>query len=411
MFLQTTLNKAYCNEIGWNSISLSIMLTKDKQFVNRELSRLWFESTNQTMSYISDINYALEKFETALYNAPNDYKVHFINDPLTTDEVELTRIEDNIVMHLKMKILNLTKSFILNKKGIHPNPDKVKVITEKSLPKSHKEVKSFLGAASYFRRHIRNFSAIAEPLYRIDKSFKWNENHTLAFKNIKDALINAVTLSSPDHSKNYTIFTDASTQGLGAALVQQHRLIAFASRPLKPVEKNYSIIKLEALRLVYALKQFRPCIYDKHTVVITDNKPLLALLKNRELTGILQRYQMAIMEYDLTIQYIKGEANNIADYLSRKFFMAVEAKEDLYENVFPSETYSPYRIDKFINYYNDKEKKVIPSDGKMLTSMGVKIYVPELLREKLLTVFHNPSLLGEHLGYDKIYGKFKAIFY
>uniref|UniRef100_A0A0N5BMH4 Integrase catalytic domain-containing protein n=1 Tax=Strongyloides papillosus TaxID=174720 RepID=A0A0N5BMH4_STREA len=183
-----------------------------------------------------------------------------------------------------------------------------------------------------------------------------------------------------------TIFTDTSTQGLGAALVQQDRPIAFASRSLKPAEKNYSIIKLEVFGLVYALKQFRPYIYGKHTVVITDHKPLLALLKNKELTGILQRYQMTIMEYDLTIQYIKGEANNIADYLSRESFMAIDAKENLYEEVFPPKTYPPYYTDKFINYYNDKEKEIIPSDGKVQTPTGIRIYVPELLREKLLSV-------------------------
>uniref|UniRef100_A0A0N5BMH8 RNA-directed DNA polymerase n=1 Tax=Strongyloides papillosus TaxID=174720 RepID=A0A0N5BMH8_STREA len=365
-----------------------------------------------------------EIMDEVLAHIPNCYV--YLDDILTCAYDEETHLKniDEIIRRIKsynMKI-NIAKcqfgkpsakylGFILNEKGIHPNPDKVKAIVEKSLPKSHKEVKSFLGAASYFRRHIRNFSAIAEPLYRLDKNFKWDESHTLAFEKVKDALINAVTLSPPDHSKNYTIFTDASTQGLGAALVQQDRPIAFASRSLKPAEKNYPIIKLEALGLVYALKQFRPYIYGKHTVVITDHKPLLALLKNKELTGILQRYQMAIMEYDLTIQYIKGEANNIADYLSRESFMAIDAKENLYEEVFPPKTYPPYHIDKFINYYNDKEKEIIPSDGKVQTPTGIRIYVPELLREKLLSVFHNHPLLGGHLGYDKINGKFKAIFY
>uniref|UniRef100_A0A0N5BSD0 RT_RNaseH_2 domain-containing protein n=1 Tax=Strongyloides papillosus TaxID=174720 RepID=A0A0N5BSD0_STREA len=150
-------------------------------------------------------------------------------------------------------------------------------------------------------------------MYRLDKKFVWEDIHNNAFNKLKEVLINAATLSPPDNTKNYTIFTDASDQGLGASSVHKDKPIAFTSRSLKPAEKNYPIIKLEALGLIYALKQFRPYIYGKHTIVITDHKPLLALLKNKELTGILQRYQMAIMEYDLTIQYIKEDGNNVAD--------------------------------------------------------------------------------------------------
>uniref|UniRef100_A0A0N5BP45 RNA-directed DNA polymerase n=1 Tax=Strongyloides papillosus TaxID=174720 RepID=A0A0N5BP45_STREA len=191
--------------------------------------------------------------------------------------------------------------FRLDSEGIHVNPEKVKALQDKPVPRTVKEVKSFLGAVSYFRKHIKNFAAIAAPLYGLEKDFKWEQKHTDAFEAMKKALIDAAVLSPPDNTKNYTIFTDASFQGLGAALTQQGRPIAFASRSLKPAEKNYPIIKLEALGLVYALKQFRPYIYGKHTLVITDHKPLLSLLKNKELESILQRYQMAIMEYDLTI--------------------------------------------------------------------------------------------------------------
>uniref|UniRef100_A0A0N5BBX0 RNA-directed DNA polymerase n=1 Tax=Strongyloides papillosus TaxID=174720 RepID=A0A0N5BBX0_STREA len=301
--------------------------------------------------------------------------------------------------------------FVLDNNGIHPNPDKVKAISEKPIPRNQKEVKSFLGAASYFRRHIKNFSAIADPLYKLDKAFEWTESHTIAFNKLKDALINATTLSPPDNTKNYTIFTDASFQGLGAALVQNDKPIAFASRSLKPAEKNYPIIKLEALGLVYALKQFRPYIYGKHTVVVTDHKPLLALLKNKELTGILQRYQMAIMEYDLTIQYIKGEANNVADYLSRESFMAIDVKDTLLEDTFPTTGFPPYKIERFQDFYDDSEKLRTFENGKIRTPSGVRIYVPQMIREKLLQVFHEHPLIGNHLGFDKISGKFKAIFY
>uniref|UniRef100_A0A0K0FRU1 RNA-directed DNA polymerase n=1 Tax=Strongyloides venezuelensis TaxID=75913 RepID=A0A0K0FRU1_STRVS len=182
-----------------------------------------------------------EVMDEVLHNISNCYV--YLNDILTCANDEKTHLK-NIA-----EILNRIRhfGFVLDSDEIHPNPEKVKTVIDKPTPRTYKEVKSFLGAASYFRRHIRNFSTIAEPLYKLDKSFLWKNIHGDAFKKLKDALINATTLSPPDNTKNYTIFTDASFQGLDAALVQQDKLIAFVSKSLKPAEKNYPIIELEAL--------------------------------------------------------------------------------------------------------------------------------------------------------------------
>uniref|UniRef100_A0A0K0FZC0 RNA-directed DNA polymerase n=1 Tax=Strongyloides venezuelensis TaxID=75913 RepID=A0A0K0FZC0_STRVS len=290
----------------------------------------------------------------------------YLDDILTCTTNEDSHLSDIEAILERIAKFNMKINAAKYKYGIHPNTEKVKAINSKPIPRTQKEVKSFLGAASYFRRHIKNLLATADPFYKLDKKFVWEEMHTNAFNKLKDALSNAVTLSPPDNTKNYTIF---------------YRCY----RSLKPAEKNYPIIKLEALGLIYALKQFRPYIYGKHTIVITDHKPLLALLKNKELTGILQRYQMAIMEYDLTIQYIKGEANNVADYLSRETFMAIDVKKNLLEEVFPLNMFPPYKIDKFLEYYNEKEKSLISKNGKIRTASETRIYVSKLLREKLLT--------------------------
>uniref|UniRef100_A0A0N5BTW0 RNA-directed DNA polymerase n=1 Tax=Strongyloides papillosus TaxID=174720 RepID=A0A0N5BTW0_STREA len=127
--------------------------------------------------------------------------------------------------------------FRLDSKGIHVNPEKVKALQDKPVPRTVKEVKSFLGAIYYFRKHIKNFAAIAAPLYGLEKDFKWEQKHTDAFEAMKKALIDAAVLSPPDNTKNYTIFTDASFQGLGAALTQQGRPIVFASRSLNQQRK------------------------------------------------------------------------------------------------------------------------------------------------------------------------------
>uniref|UniRef100_A0A0N5CDX8 RNA-directed DNA polymerase n=1 Tax=Strongyloides papillosus TaxID=174720 RepID=A0A0N5CDX8_STREA len=97
--------------------------------------------------------------------------------------------------------------YIIDFDGIHPNPDKVKAITDKREPKTEKEIKSFLGAVSYFRRHIKNFSALAEPLYRVINSYSWTSEQADAFQALKQALINAAVLAPPDHTAPYTIIS------------------------------------------------------------------------------------------------------------------------------------------------------------------------------------------------------------
>uniref|UniRef100_A0AAF5DLB4 RNA-directed DNA polymerase n=1 Tax=Strongyloides stercoralis TaxID=6248 RepID=A0AAF5DLB4_STRER len=114
-----------------------------------------------------------------------------------------------------------------DKDEIHTNNEKVAALSNKPVLRTSKKLKSFLGAASYFRKHIKNYAAIASPLYSLDKNFKWEQKHTDAFELLKTALINAATLSPPDNTKNYTIFTDASFQGLGATLTQNGKPVAF----------------------------------------------------------------------------------------------------------------------------------------------------------------------------------------
>uniref|UniRef100_A0A0K0FSE5 RNA-directed DNA polymerase n=1 Tax=Strongyloides venezuelensis TaxID=75913 RepID=A0A0K0FSE5_STRVS len=281
---------------------------------------------------------------------------------------------DEVPRRIKPSRMSIEKEREISKQiADNIRTEMIEPIIDKPTPRTYKEVKSFLGAASYFRRHIRNFSAIAEPLYKLDKSFLWKNIHGDAFKKLKDALINATTLSPPDNTKNYTILTDASFQGLDAALVQQDKPIAFVSKSLKPAEKNYPIIELEAL----------------DATTISDGN----------------------MEYDLTIQYIKGDTNNVADYLSRDSFLAIDVKEKILEEVFPSDGHPSYNIDKFIQFYSEKKNEIIPNTGKIRTPSSKRIYVLHQLREKLLETFHKHPLLGGHLSFDKINGRFKSILY
>uniref|UniRef100_A0A0N5BKN0 RNA-directed DNA polymerase n=1 Tax=Strongyloides papillosus TaxID=174720 RepID=A0A0N5BKN0_STREA len=130
--------------------------------------------------------------------------------------------------------------FIISKEGVRPNPLKTEALAKKEIPKNEKELRSFLGAANYYRKHIPAYSSLASILYDTIGSFVWTTAHTEAFEKLKAAIVKACTLSPPNPEIPYTILTDASNQGLGAALVQDTKPIAFASRTLKKAESMYA---------------------------------------------------------------------------------------------------------------------------------------------------------------------------
>ncbi|KHJ99188.1 hypothetical protein OESDEN_00821 [Oesophagostomum dentatum] len=119
----------------------------------------------------------------------------------------------------------------------------------------------------------------------------------------------APVLASPRVGQPYEIHTDASAKAIAGTLLQRNpqsdalHPIAFASRCLNKHERNYSIIELEALAIVYSLLQFRPYVFGAKVTVLTDHSPLCSLLHRTDTSGRLAKYQFAIMAYDVEIKY------------------------------------------------------------------------------------------------------------
>ena len=209
--------------------------------------------------------------------------------------------------------------------GVKTDPKKLEAIRKIPYPRNVKEVRSFLGLASYYRRFIENFSKIAEPLNKLTRkgvSFHFEQSEKNAVDKLKDLLANSSILAYPDFGVPFIITTDASCEGIGAVLSQEiegvERPIAFASRALLKAERNYSTIELECLGIVYALLYFRNYVYGYEIKIRTDHKPLQYLLQSKHLTSRLSRWAMKVSEFNVTeIDYKKGELNTNADALSR----------------------------------------------------------------------------------------------
>ena len=125
--------------------------------------------------------------------------------------------------------------------------------------------------------------------------------------------------------KEYVIFSDASLNGLGCVLMQEGKVVAHASRQLKPREKNYPTHDLELTAIVFALKIWRHYLYGEKCFIYTDHKSLKYLPSQRELNLRQRRWMELIKDYDWVIDYHPGKANVVADSLSRKTMQMLRA--------------------------------------------------------------------------------------
>lgn len=215
--------------------------------------------------------------------------------------------------------------YIVTKDGLETDPSKIEKIQNYPIPKTLTQIRGFLGLASYYRRFIQNFAAMARPLHdqtKTTKKIPWSNSTTECFNSLKKSLTEAPILVRPDFNRPFILVTDASRNGLGCILTQlddnghEHPVI-YASRSLKSSESNYGVSKLECLAVIWAVKQFRPYLLGRKFTIITDHSALKGLLNTTNPTGIIARWITILSEYEYDIKYRPGRVNESADFLSR----------------------------------------------------------------------------------------------
>lgn len=229
---------------------------------------------------------------------------------------------------------------VISANGVSTDPGKVEVVANWRPPTTIVELRSFLGFASYYRRFVEGFAKLAAPLHRLVAELggskskrsehrvveKWTGEHQQSFEALKSRLTTAPVLAYADFSLHFILEVDASHGGLGAVLSQEQggkvRPIAFASRSLRPTERNpanYSSMKLEFLALKWAMtEKFREYLLGHRCVVFTDNNPL-SHLSSAKLGALEQRWAAQLASFDFEIRYRPGKSNTNADALSRLY--------------------------------------------------------------------------------------------
>ena len=209
----------------------------------------------------------------------------------------------------------------ITEQGIQVDPRKIEAITQWEPPKTVTEVRSFLGLAGYYRWFMEGFAKIAAPISNLlkkDVKFDWTSKCQESFDKLKQLLTTAPVLALPKGNGEFEVYSDASYQGLGCVLMQRGRVIAYASRQLKPHEKNYPTHDLELAAVIFALKIWRHYLYGETFPIFTDHKSLKHLMNQKELNMRQRRWIELLKDYDCSIEYHPGKANVVADALSRK---------------------------------------------------------------------------------------------
>lgn len=285
-----------------------------------------------------------------------------------------------------------------------------------------KDLRSFLGLCSYFRRFIKDFAQLAHPLtnlLRKDTPYQWTVQCETAFEQLKFVLTSGPLLRHFDPEALTELHTDASGVGVGAVLVQLHdgrqHVVAYASRTLTKAESNYTVTELECLAVVFAVQKFRPYLYGRHFKIVTDHHSLCWLVGLRDPAGRLARWALRLQEYNFSVAYKSGRCHADADCLSRLPSQNVDTADDDFDNYlvaissnFPSldafgheqqrdpslrqiidATRSSERATPFVVHDGLLYRKNYSSDGAPLL-----LVVPECLRLAVFRAMHDDITSG-----------------
>jgi len=236
--------------------------------------------------------------------------------------------ETNLVLNFEeyhfMVEQGIVLGHIVSKNGIFIDPAKIDIISQLPYPSFVKEVQSFLGHAGFYRRFIKEFSKIANPLSNLlqkDVPFDFGERCKDAFDTLKKALTTTPIIQPPDWKLPFELMCDASNFAIGAVLAQRDgklpHVIYYASKTLDTAQTNYTTTKKELLAVVFTLDKFRPYILGSKVIVYTDHAILKFLLKKADSKPRLIRWMLLFQEFDIEILDRSGTHNLVADHHSR----------------------------------------------------------------------------------------------
>ena len=405
------------------------------EFGQYEFNRMPFGLTNAPATFQRLMNKILKP---ALYNYALVYLDDIIVFSKTIDE-HIGHLEDvfkllaNAGLRLKLDKCDFFKNeieylgHVVSREGVAPNKQKLKAIFNYPEPKNVKELSSFIGLASYYRKFIRLFAEKAHPLTKLTRKnvvWEWGDAQRDAFNRIKSSLTSQPILRYPDFSRDFIVYTDASGYGIGAVLAQMQRppqsadsqsdssdqnneeevVIAYTSKHLNDREVKWSVTEKEAYAIIHAVDVFKPYLYGRRFTVITDHRPLEWLMSKTEPSGRLARWALKLQEFDIAIGYRPGKSNQNADCLSRAPLPVIAVIKLEEQNEWVKAQEIDEHCSDILSKLENKNLKEVNFIKDMQTgillTMDRKIIVPKAKIKEVLEANHD-HMLAAHMGVAK----------
>lgn len=330
-------------------------------------------------------------------------------------------------------------------------PESISAILNAPIPKTKKQLQSFIGTCNWLSEYVPHYSHITAPLTDLigNTRFIWTDETNNAFLATKELFRQPLSLHRPDPNEPFILQTDASKLGMGAVLFQygpekQRRIVSFASAKFKPVEQRYHCNEQECLAVVWAVKKYRRYLEDQRFTLLTDSRAVTWLSKFKDSRTKLTRWSLLLQEFDFIIEHCPGKENELPDALSRD---PIEDNHDDFENfdrLFPPDTTSALLLVPTQDIYeevlyqqqlcpqvsqlvekiqaasqrqspNRLEKNLLESyllrDGTLYRKHNEKwlAFVPSASRERVLWEYHDSKYAG-HPGADETYNAISRIF-
>jgi hypothetical protein len=318
----------------------------------------------------------------------------------------------------------------ISAEGISVDQRKVDAIKSWPTPTNISELRSFLGLATYYRKFVKDFSAIATPLTALlhkDKPYNWEKEQQSAFEQLKQHLVSAPVLILPDPTKPFTVTTDASDFAIGAVLSQNHgkgdQPLAFESRKLSSAELNYPIHEKELLAIVHAIRLWRIYLEGQTFTIITDHASLEYIKSQNTLSRRQARWLETLQSVTYEVKYKPGKTNVVADALSRipninSISVLSTLDLDNLTFLYQQDPYFAPILETLQNLGNASEKSL--ARAKHFELQGNRIYLKEgnrmaipkdkRLRTQILQEHHDINISG-HFGIDKTYESLRRNYY
>lgn len=331
-FTKLDLRNAFHHiKIAEESIKYTSFVSPLGQYEYTKMPFGWCNSPSVFMRYINQIfrTLILEK-KICIYLDLILIATETIAEHISVLNEVLHLLSDNLLelcldkcVFLMTDIIYLGYSF--NEHGIFPSKEHIEAVMEYPVPKNTKEVQSFVGLVSYFRKFIANFSIIAKPLYDLLKKsavFVFGTVELRAFENLKNKLISAPVLCIYNPNAETQLHYDASSLGFGSALLQKQpdgkfHPIAYYSKRASPAESKYHSFEMECLCIIYSLKRFHVYLYGIPFTIVTDCNSLKLTLDKRDINMRVAGWALTLQSYNYTAVHRPGVRMTHVNTLSR----------------------------------------------------------------------------------------------